>query len=159
MSPKTKYSHKVSVIFGELIGRYVNDYIMNVSIKLYHGVFEAESHLWYGTTKVFELSHSHRYHEQGMPYRNPTLHMWLCYTQRGLAETSWSWSFGNGMGYCAAIHHYQHSGSLCILQWHIPKASGIVEWDALSAQSLCELNAHSRVTCTLGARVERCRTS
>ena len=63
MTPETKYGHKVSVIFGELIGRYVNDHIMNVSIKWNHGVFEAESRLWYGITNVFELSHSHRYHE------------------------------------------------------------------------------------------------
>ena len=34
-----------------------------------------------------------------------------------------------------------------------------VEWDTTSAQSLCELNAHNRVMCTLCARVERCRTS
>ena len=42
------YGHKVSVILGELIGRYTNDYIMNVSIKRNKGVFEAESRLWYG---------------------------------------------------------------------------------------------------------------
>ena len=39
---------KVSVVLGELIGRYTNDYIMNVSIKRNNGVFEAESRLWYG---------------------------------------------------------------------------------------------------------------
>jgi len=36
----------VSVFVGELIGRYANDYIMNVSIKRNNGVFEAESRLW-----------------------------------------------------------------------------------------------------------------
>ena len=36
------------MVLGELIGRYVNDYIMNVSIKKNNGVFEAESRLWYG---------------------------------------------------------------------------------------------------------------
>ncbi|KAF8172976.1 MFS general substrate transporter [Mycena galopus ATCC 62051] len=36
----------VSVILGELIGRYLNDYIMNASIKRNNGVFEAESRLW-----------------------------------------------------------------------------------------------------------------
>jgi hypothetical protein len=36
----------VSVLVGELIGRYANDYIMNVSIKRNNGVFEAESRLW-----------------------------------------------------------------------------------------------------------------
>ncbi|KXN80806.1 hypothetical protein AN958_07242 [Leucoagaricus sp. SymC.cos] len=36
----------VSVILGELVGRYMNDWIMNVSIKRNNGVFEAESRLW-----------------------------------------------------------------------------------------------------------------
>ncbi|KAF9459117.1 MFS general substrate transporter [Collybia nuda] len=36
----------VSVIIGELIGRYANDWIMNVSIRRNKGVFEAESRLW-----------------------------------------------------------------------------------------------------------------
>ncbi|KAG6828221.1 hypothetical protein H0H92_008754 [Tricholoma furcatifolium] len=36
----------VSVIIGELIGRYLNDWIMNTSIRRNHGVFEAESRLW-----------------------------------------------------------------------------------------------------------------
>jgi len=36
----------VSVLVGELVGRYTNDYIMNVSIKRNNGVFEAESRLW-----------------------------------------------------------------------------------------------------------------
>ena len=34
------------MVVGELVGRYVNDYIMNVSIKRNNGVFEAESRLW-----------------------------------------------------------------------------------------------------------------
>jgi len=38
---------QVSVIIGELIGRYLNDWIMNTSIKRNKGVFEAESRLWY----------------------------------------------------------------------------------------------------------------
>ncbi|KAG6849252.1 hypothetical protein H0H93_010001 [Arthromyces matolae] len=36
----------VSVIIGELLGRYMNDWIMNVSIRRNKGVFEAESRLW-----------------------------------------------------------------------------------------------------------------
>ncbi|KAF7348494.1 MFS general substrate transporter [Mycena venus] len=36
----------VSVLIGELTGRYTNDYIMNVSIRRNKGVFEAESRLW-----------------------------------------------------------------------------------------------------------------
>ncbi|KAG6915345.1 hypothetical protein DXG01_012019 [Tephrocybe rancida] len=36
----------VSVIIGELTGRYVNDWIMNVCIRRNKGVFEAESRLW-----------------------------------------------------------------------------------------------------------------
>jgi len=36
----------VSVIIGELIGRYMNDWIMNWSIRRNNGVFEAESRLW-----------------------------------------------------------------------------------------------------------------
>ncbi|KAK0441783.1 major facilitator superfamily domain-containing protein [Desarmillaria tabescens] len=36
----------VSVLLGELAGRYTNDWIMNLSIRRNHGVFEAESRLW-----------------------------------------------------------------------------------------------------------------
>ncbi|KAF8804778.1 MFS general substrate transporter [Phlegmacium glaucopus] len=36
----------VSVVLGELFGRYANDYIMNASVKRNNGVFEAESRLW-----------------------------------------------------------------------------------------------------------------
>nr|GAT54834.1 MFS general substrate transporter [Mycena chlorophos] len=36
----------VSVILGELVGRYLNDYIMNAAIRRNNGVFEAESRLW-----------------------------------------------------------------------------------------------------------------
>jgi hypothetical protein len=46
----------VSVFVGELIGRYANDYIMNVSIKRNNGVFEAESRLWYEIPVIFEIS-------------------------------------------------------------------------------------------------------
>ncbi|KAH7910354.1 major facilitator superfamily domain-containing protein [Hygrophoropsis aurantiaca] len=36
----------MAVIIGELIGRFANDWIMNISIKHNKGVFEAESRLW-----------------------------------------------------------------------------------------------------------------
>ncbi|KAJ7355263.1 MFS general substrate transporter [Mycena albidolilacea] len=36
----------VAVFLGELIGRYTNDWIMNVPIRRNGGVFEAESRLW-----------------------------------------------------------------------------------------------------------------
>ncbi|KAJ7231166.1 MFS general substrate transporter [Mycena haematopus] len=36
----------VSVILGELIGRYMNEFIQNYSIRRNNGVFEAESRLW-----------------------------------------------------------------------------------------------------------------
>ncbi|KAF8830222.1 hypothetical protein HHX47_DHR2000648 [Lentinula edodes] len=36
----------VAVLIGELIGRFNNDFIMNVSIRRNSGVFEAESRLW-----------------------------------------------------------------------------------------------------------------
>ncbi|KNZ71970.1 hypothetical protein J132_05246 [Termitomyces sp. J132] len=36
----------VAVIIGQFIGRYMNDWIMNVSIRRNKGVFEAESRLW-----------------------------------------------------------------------------------------------------------------
>ncbi|KAK7451024.1 hypothetical protein VKT23_012699 [Stygiomarasmius scandens] len=36
----------VATIIGELIGRYLNDWIMNKSIKRNNGVFEAENRLW-----------------------------------------------------------------------------------------------------------------
>ncbi|KAJ7362552.1 MFS general substrate transporter [Mycena albidolilacea] len=36
----------VAVFVGEFIGRYTNDWIMNVSIRRNNGIFEAESRLW-----------------------------------------------------------------------------------------------------------------
>ncbi|KAJ3771219.1 MFS general substrate transporter [Lentinula raphanica] len=36
----------VAVLIGELIGRFNNDFIMNVTVKRNNGVFEAESRLW-----------------------------------------------------------------------------------------------------------------
>ncbi|KAJ8701500.1 hypothetical protein PTI98_000268 [Pleurotus ostreatus] len=36
----------VAVLLGELVGHYVNDWIMNFSIRRNNGVFEAESRLW-----------------------------------------------------------------------------------------------------------------
>ncbi|PPQ85013.1 hypothetical protein CVT25_010402 [Psilocybe cyanescens] len=36
----------VSVLLGEIVGRYTNDWIMNISIRRNNGVFEAESRLW-----------------------------------------------------------------------------------------------------------------
>ncbi|KAJ7636997.1 major facilitator superfamily domain-containing protein [Roridomyces roridus] len=36
----------VAVILGELVGRYMNDWIMNFTIRRNNGVFEAESRLW-----------------------------------------------------------------------------------------------------------------
>jgi hypothetical protein len=37
---------QVAVIIGELIGRYLNDWIMEFSIRRNKGVHEAESRLW-----------------------------------------------------------------------------------------------------------------
>ncbi|KAF8872729.1 MFS general substrate transporter [Infundibulicybe gibba] len=36
----------VAVLLGELVGRYLNDWVMNVSVKRNQGVFEAEARLW-----------------------------------------------------------------------------------------------------------------
>ncbi|KAF9445589.1 MFS general substrate transporter [Macrolepiota fuliginosa MF-IS2] len=36
----------ISVLIGEVVGRYLNDWIMNTSIRRNSGVFEAESRLW-----------------------------------------------------------------------------------------------------------------
>ncbi|KAJ3525684.1 hypothetical protein NM688_g8367 [Phlebia brevispora] len=36
----------VSVIIGEVLGHFLNDWVMNVSIRRNSGVFEAESRLW-----------------------------------------------------------------------------------------------------------------
>ncbi|KAF8877198.1 major facilitator superfamily domain-containing protein [Infundibulicybe gibba] len=36
----------VAVVLGELVGRYLNDWVMNMSIKRNQGVFEAEARLW-----------------------------------------------------------------------------------------------------------------
>jgi hypothetical protein len=37
---------QVAVILGELLGRYLNDWVMNQEIKRNNGVFEAEARLW-----------------------------------------------------------------------------------------------------------------
>lgn len=37
---------QVAVIIGELIGRYANDAILELSVRRNRGVFEAESRLW-----------------------------------------------------------------------------------------------------------------
>ena len=37
---------QVSVLIGEIVGRYTNDWIMNWNIRRNKGVFEAESRLW-----------------------------------------------------------------------------------------------------------------
>ncbi|KAF8877199.1 major facilitator superfamily domain-containing protein [Infundibulicybe gibba] len=39
-------SEKVAVVLGELVGRYLNDWVMNMSIRRNQGVFEAEARLW-----------------------------------------------------------------------------------------------------------------
>lgn len=36
----------MAVLLGEIVGRYTNDFIMNVSIRRNKGVFQAESRLW-----------------------------------------------------------------------------------------------------------------
>lgn len=47
---------KVSVLIGQMLGTYLNDYIASKSIKRNKGVFEAESRLWYGLPHVpFEM--------------------------------------------------------------------------------------------------------
>lgn len=38
---------QVAVIIGELVGRFMNDWIMNASIRRNKGVFVAESRLWF----------------------------------------------------------------------------------------------------------------
>ena len=37
---------QVAVVLGELLGRYLNDWVMNQEIKRNNGVFEAEARLW-----------------------------------------------------------------------------------------------------------------
>ncbi|KAF8999157.1 MFS general substrate transporter [Cyathus striatus] len=36
----------IALLIGELIGRYLNDWIVNITVRRYHGVFEAEVRLW-----------------------------------------------------------------------------------------------------------------
>ncbi|KXN86661.1 hypothetical protein AN958_09839 [Leucoagaricus sp. SymC.cos] len=43
----------IAVVAGEILGRYLNDWVMNFSVKRNHGVFEAESRLW---TCYFEVA-------------------------------------------------------------------------------------------------------
>ena len=47
LTPQRMTDAKIAVVSGELVGRYTNDWIMNVSIRRNNGVFEAESRLWY----------------------------------------------------------------------------------------------------------------
>jgi hypothetical protein len=38
--------YQVAIFIGEILGRYMNDWIMNFSIRRNKGVFEAENRLW-----------------------------------------------------------------------------------------------------------------
>jgi hypothetical protein len=56
---------QVAVLVGELIGRYLNDWIMNVTIRRNKGVHEAESRLWCVTSLGAQI----RPLTKSMPYR------------------------------------------------------------------------------------------
>ena len=43
---------QVAVIIGELMGRFTNAWIQDMSIRRNHGVFEAESRLWYAISPL-----------------------------------------------------------------------------------------------------------
>ena len=40
------YMPQVAVILGQLLGRYLNDWVMIQEIRRNNGVFEAEARLW-----------------------------------------------------------------------------------------------------------------
>ena len=40
------YLPQVAVVLGQLLGRYLNDWVMNQEIKRNNGIFEAEARLW-----------------------------------------------------------------------------------------------------------------
>ena len=46
------------MLIGEVVGRFLNDWIMNVSIRRNGGVFEAESRLWYVPLEYAIFSYS-----------------------------------------------------------------------------------------------------
>ena len=52
---------QVAVIIGELVGRFMNDWIMEVGIRRNKGIFEAESRLWFvsslGVSRASSLTH------------------------------------------------------------------------------------------------------
>ncbi|KAI3616814.1 mfs transporter [Moniliophthora roreri] len=78
----------VAIIIGELIGRFVNDWIMNISIKRNKGVFEAESRLWYNFSSSlcvpYMLSNAN---PRDMLPRLSTIHLRLRINRRSIAET------------------------------------------------------------------------
>ena len=57
---------QVAVLVGELIGRYLNDWIMDISIRRNKGVHEAESRLW---CVKFSLSSKTWFMSKNVPHR------------------------------------------------------------------------------------------
>ena len=43
----------MAVLIGEILGRFFNDWVMNLSIRRNKGVFEAENRLWYPASTEF----------------------------------------------------------------------------------------------------------
>ena len=39
-------SHQVAVIIGEIAGRYLNDWLLELAVRKSKGIFEAEYRLW-----------------------------------------------------------------------------------------------------------------
>jgi hypothetical protein len=84
------------VLIGEVIGRYVNDAIMTISIRRNNGVFEPESRLWY----VLILGH------RTDPKGSSSLYSRTCYIAIPLYICGFvllGASFQNGLGVGALI--------------------------------------------------------
>ena len=54
-----KTCYQVSVLIGEGLGHYLNDWIMNTSIRRNNGVFEAESRLWSVLVRLVDATNTH----------------------------------------------------------------------------------------------------
>jgi len=104
---------QISVIIGELVGRYLNDWIMNTSIKRNNGVFEAESRLWYChlVTRSFA---DYLTLNQGLLCRFASIRNWFCSVRRSYPESPNCRGSHHGLGHRRVCYHDHYSSGVCI---------------------------------------------
>ena len=107
---------QVAVIIGELIGRFANEWFMNMGIKRNKGVFEAETRLWYGIVYASCLDLFRRIifsgNLQGVLYCHAIVSLRIPCTRCLLPKEVVRRSSCYGLGTGGSCSHDKHSGSL-----------------------------------------------